>query len=115
MSGVAAEANFVNQPHAILPDDDHVVVLIKTSANRSGKNLDGKTVYVVHLNDGKMTESWAIPGDQYAQSRQPTKQLPITGIMRGQLPRLLAPISAVVCGEVEVWRWCRSGLVCDGG
>ena len=67
MSGVAAEANFVNQPHAILADDDHVVVLIKTSANRNGKNLDGNTVYVVHVSDGKMTESWAITGDQYAQ------------------------------------------------
>jgi len=67
MSGVAAEANLVNQPHAILAADDHVVVLVATSASRNVKSLDGNTVYVFHVNDAKTTETWVNPGDQYAQ------------------------------------------------
>jgi hypothetical protein len=67
MSGVAGEATIDNQPHAILADDDHVVVLIKTSSSRNGKSFSGNTVYVFHVTDEKITEAWAIPGDQYRQ------------------------------------------------
>ena len=67
MSGVAAEATIDNQPHAVLADDDHVVVLIKTSSRRNGMSFSGNTVYVFHVSDGKVTEAWAIPGDQYGQ------------------------------------------------
>ena len=67
MSGVAAEATIDNEPHAILADDDHVVVLIKTSSTRNGKSFSGNTVYVFHVSDGKVTEAWAIPADQYLQ------------------------------------------------
>lgn len=67
MSGVAAEATIDNQPHAVLADDEHVVVLIKVSSSRNGKSFSGNTTYVFHVRDGKIAEAWAIPGDQYGQ------------------------------------------------
>ncbi len=67
MSGVGGEASIDNQPHAILADDDHVVVLVKTSSSRSGKSYSGNTVYVFHVNDEKVTEAWAVPADQHSQ------------------------------------------------
>ncbi len=67
MSGVAGEATVDNQPHAVLADDDHVVVLIKASWSRNGKSFSGNTVYVFHVSDEKITEAWAIPSDQYGQ------------------------------------------------
>ena len=65
MSGVAGEATVDNQPHAVLADDDHVVVLIKATWSRNGKSFSGNTACVFHLNDGRIAEAWAIPGDQF--------------------------------------------------
>jgi hypothetical protein len=67
MGGVAEEATINNQPHAVLADDDHVVVLVNAVSSRSGKSYSGNTVYVFHVNDEKVTEAWAIPADQYGQ------------------------------------------------
>ena len=67
MTGVAAEATIDNQPHAILADDDHVVVLIKQSSSRNAKSFSGNSVYVFHVSDAKITQAWAIPADQYGQ------------------------------------------------
>src|SRR5438105_155716 len=52
--------------HDILADDDHAVVLVRARAERNGKSLDDTTVQVWHLKDGKATEQWLHPGDQYA-------------------------------------------------
>ena len=67
LSGVSAEATIVNQPHAVLADDDHVVVLGKASSSRSGSSFSTNIAYVFHVKDAKITEAWAIPADQYGQ------------------------------------------------
>jgi len=65
MSGVASEAAIDNEAHAILADDDHVVALFKTSASRNGKAFHGNAVYVFHVSNGRITEAWPVPADQY--------------------------------------------------
>jgi ketosteroid isomerase-like protein len=52
--------------HDILANDTHAVVLARATAERDGKRLDDKGVNVWHLKDGKVTEQWLHPGDQYA-------------------------------------------------
>ena len=52
--------------HDVLANDEHAVALIHVRADRDGKTLDDNSVQVFHINDGKVTESWIHPGDQYA-------------------------------------------------
>ena len=52
--------------HAVLADDDHAVVLTRSTGEREGKKLDDNTVQVFHVSDGKVTEQWLYPGDVYA-------------------------------------------------
>jgi uncharacterized protein len=49
--------------HAILADDEHAVVLTRSTGQREGRTLDDKTVQVFHLKDRKVTEQWLYPGD----------------------------------------------------
>ena len=67
MGGVAAEVTIENELHAVLADDDHVVVLVNTSSSRQGEKFSGNNVYVFHVDDGKVTEAWIVARDQYAQ------------------------------------------------
>ena len=67
MSGVAAEAKIDNRLHAVLADDDHVVVLVNALLSRGDKSHTSNFAYVFHVSDEKVTEAWAVPADQYAQ------------------------------------------------
>jgi uncharacterized protein len=50
--------------HDVVGNDEHVVALIMVRASRQGKHLTDQGVQVFHLNDGKVTEVWTLPGDQ---------------------------------------------------
>ena len=52
--------------HDVLANDDHGVALIHSTAQREGKSLDSNDVHVWHISDGRATEHWIHPGDQYA-------------------------------------------------
>lgn len=54
-----------NEVHDILGSDDHVVVLLTQRAERNGKTLSARFAQVVHLKDGRTTESWFLPEDAY--------------------------------------------------
>lgn len=56
--------NFKNEIHDMLANDDHGVALVHASATRGDKSLEGNTVHIFHMRDGKMTEFWAFPEDQ---------------------------------------------------
>lgn len=59
--------NFTLDIHSILADDEHVVALLTTHAEREGgKTYDGIGTQVFHVRDGEVTESWFFDGDQYA-------------------------------------------------
>lgn len=66
MMGIKAEAQIDNQPHAVLADDEHVVVLINSTSTRGDRRYEGNSVFIFHVDDGVVTEAWSIPGDQYA-------------------------------------------------
>jgi uncharacterized protein len=52
--------------HDLFANDDHIVALLRTKAERNGKRLDDPGVHVVHVRNGKLAESWYHNLDQYA-------------------------------------------------
>jgi len=52
--------------HDVLANDKHVVALTTGTAEREGKRLSDNGVQIFHVKDGKVTETWFYPGDQYA-------------------------------------------------
>ena len=44
--------------HDILANDTHGVAIANESGQREGKSLDDRYTHVVHVKDGKITESW---------------------------------------------------------
>jgi uncharacterized protein len=53
--------------HDLLANDEHVVALTTSSAERQGKSLtDSTAVQVFHVRDGKVTETWFTQTDQHA-------------------------------------------------
>lgn len=52
--------------HDVLANDEHGIVLSTATAERGGKRLSNQAVQVLHIKDGKATESWLHPNDQYA-------------------------------------------------
>lgn len=51
--------------HDIMGNDDHVVALIKASAERDGRTHEFDTAHVWHVADGKATEFWALSTNPY--------------------------------------------------
>ena len=52
--------------HDVLANDEHVVALTNATAQREGKTLNDNGAQVFHVTDGKVSEQWFHPGDQYA-------------------------------------------------
>ena len=52
--------------HDVLANDEHAVVLMTIHRERAGKQWDDNTVVVYHIRNGKITEVWSHPTDQYA-------------------------------------------------
>lgn len=53
------------EPHDILADDDHVVVVLTVRGRRGDRVLNAKGVHVIHLDEeGKVAELWAITDPQ---------------------------------------------------
>jgi ketosteroid isomerase-like protein len=51
-----------NEVHDILANDTHGVAMVKQSAQRNGKSLEGNAVHIVHYDgQGRITESWFFP------------------------------------------------------
>ena len=64
---IAKESDTFEQAlHAVLADDEHAVALVKTTAARGGKELKYDTVFVFHVTEGKLTETWFTPVDHAA-------------------------------------------------
>lgn len=52
--------------HDILGNDEHAVALASVSGERAGKKLNDRYTHVVHIKDGKVTESWIFGENQDA-------------------------------------------------
>jgi len=46
------------QLHDVLANDEHAVALATVSGERDGKRIEDNYAHVVHMRDGKVTESW---------------------------------------------------------
>lgn len=57
--------SFKIELHDVLSGNDHVVGLHTVGAEREGKVLESREVLVAHVDDGKLSEIWIHPGDQY--------------------------------------------------
>jgi ketosteroid isomerase-like protein len=51
--------------HDVVGNDDHVIALTIVHAARNGKHLTDQGVQVFHIREGRVTEVWTLPGDQY--------------------------------------------------
>lgn len=63
---VTADATIDNQPHAVLADDEHVVVLVNSNLSRGDNAIAVNNVFVFHVTDGIVSEVWGSAYDQYA-------------------------------------------------
>ena len=54
------------ETHDLLASDDHVVALLTIRGTRGGNPLELRQVIVAHVRDGKISEVWGLPEDQYA-------------------------------------------------
>ena len=52
--------------HDVIGNDEHVVALHTTRAERAGKQLEINALQVFHVRDGKITEAWTHHADLYA-------------------------------------------------
>ena len=52
--------------HDVIANNEHAVALITVRAEREDRSLQDQTVQVFHITDGKATEVWTYPRDQYA-------------------------------------------------
>jgi ketosteroid isomerase-like protein len=52
--------------HDILANDDHVVALLKVTASRADRRLEGRAVHIMHMTNGQLTEFWNFPEDPAA-------------------------------------------------
>jgi len=52
--------------HDVIGNDEHVVALHTTRAERPGRHLEVNVVTVFHVRDGKVTEAWTHHADLYS-------------------------------------------------
>jgi uncharacterized protein len=52
--------------HDVLASDDHAVVLNRVRTTRGGRTMDQQQVVVMHIEGGKITETWLQFSDQQA-------------------------------------------------
>lgn len=63
---LAGEASINQDLHTVLADDEHVVVLVKSTNTRGDKTLESQVVFIFHVSNGKATEVWSTSLDDYA-------------------------------------------------
>ncbi|HWW10229.1 MAG TPA: nuclear transport factor 2 family protein, partial [Candidatus Acidoferrales bacterium] len=63
----ATNGTFHLDVHDIVANDDHAIALVSSSLEVDGKKYESKGAHVVHVKDGKVTESWFFDWDPYQQ------------------------------------------------
>lgn len=61
------DGTFRTELHDVLGSDGHAVALAEVSAEKAGKSLRDRYVHVVHIEDGKLTESWVFGENQASE------------------------------------------------
>jgi len=63
----ASEGTFHLDIHDIVANDDHAVALVTSRQEVGGVKYEDLGSHVVHMNDGKVTESWFFAWNPYQQ------------------------------------------------
>jgi ketosteroid isomerase-like protein len=63
----ASNGTFHTEVHDIVANDTHAVALVTSSLEVDGKKYEDLGSHVVHIKDGKVTESWFFPWNPYQQ------------------------------------------------
>jgi uncharacterized protein len=58
--------SFKLEVHDVVANDDHAVALVTASASRDDASFTARAAHVVHMRDGKLTESWFLAEDYAA-------------------------------------------------
>ena len=58
--------SFRTDVHDVVANDDHAVALFASRAERDGQPYENRNVLVIHIRNGKLTETWLMSEDQYA-------------------------------------------------
>jgi ketosteroid isomerase-like protein len=53
--------------HDVIANEEHVVGLHSTSAQRAGKSFETTEAIVFHIRDGRVSEAWEHPFNLYGQ------------------------------------------------
>lgn len=61
-----AAGEFSFEPHAYLADDEHGVVLQRTTLSKGSKTLTTNDAFINHFRGDKISEFWIYPDDQAA-------------------------------------------------
>lgn len=64
--GELSGGTFRVEVHDVLANDEHAVLLVRARAERGGKMWNDNGLLVFHTKNGKVSEAWLHPGDQYA-------------------------------------------------
>ena len=83
---VAGAARIENEPHAVLADEHHVIVLINGRYSRPGARVTVQTVFVFHVADGKVAEVWFMPADPYTLDDFWGQMIDLTGVDEAVVP-----------------------------
>lgn len=54
------------QLHDVVANDEHALAMINASATRGDETLEYRTVEILHMRDGKVTERWSFADDPQA-------------------------------------------------
>jgi ketosteroid isomerase-like protein len=57
---------FRTSVHDLAASDTHGIALIEASAERNGERVDLPRVHAWHVREGRLTELWLTPADQFA-------------------------------------------------
>jgi len=51
--------------HDVVANDEHAVAIVNSHIEKDGTTVDSKAAHVVHVKNGRITESWFFGDDQY--------------------------------------------------
>ena len=57
---------FRMEVHDVVANDDHVVAMYGARAEREDRTYENRNVLVIHIRNGKLTDTWLMSQDQYA-------------------------------------------------
>lgn len=56
----------VAEVHDVVANDEHALAMMKVTATRGDRTLNYRTVEILHMRDGKVTERWSFADDPQA-------------------------------------------------